>query len=120
MRGITARSQRGGGEFEDQGFGEAVGVFKGVFGGAGRKGVKKGRVLLLERDARGGLGAWVEEGEGEMVRLGEVRDERVGRLVWLGYLAGKTVSSEGARRSVVEGVLGLVERPVGTVATQVV
>lgn len=49
VRGITARSQRGGGEYEDQGFGEAMGEFKAVFGGKGRKGVKKGRVLLLER-----------------------------------------------------------------------
>ncbi|MCJ1301437.1 Altered inheritance of mitochondria protein 18 mitochondrial [Hypocenomyce scalaris] len=123
VRGITARSQKGGKEFEDQGFGEAVGEFKAVFGGAGRKGVKKGRVLLLERDRQGALGAWVEDGEGkggEMVRLGGVRDERVGRLVWLGYLAGKNVSSEGARRSVSEGVLEYVGRPVGTVATQVV
>ena len=123
VRGITARSQKLGAEFEDQGFGEAMGQFKGVFGGAGRKGVKKGRVLLLERDAEGALGAWVEDGDGvgaEMVRLGEVRDERVSRLVWLGYLAGKNVSSEGARKSVVEGVMEFVERPIGTVATQVV
>jgi hypothetical protein len=49
-----------------------------------------------------------------------VRDERVARLVWLGYLAGGTVASEGARRSVVEGVMELVERPIGTVETQVV
>ena len=92
-----------------------------MLGGGGRRGVKKGKVVLLERDKGGRLEAWVEEGDaGKMVRLGEVADERVGRLVWLGYLAGRNVSSEGARRSVVDGVLEIVERPVGTVATQVV
>jgi hypothetical protein len=38
----------------------------------------------------------------------------------LNYLAGKTVASEGARKSIVEGIMEFVERPVGTVATQVV
>jgi hypothetical protein len=37
----------------------------------------------------------------------------------LNYLAGKTVSSEGARQSVVDGVMGIVERPVGTVVLKV-
>jgi len=153
VRGITARSQgvvggslRGEGEqqrerFDDEGFGEAVGEFKTVFSGAGRKGVGKGKVLLLERTAEGGLRAWVEgersepdtgsaeagvgnsrekgEPQGNFVKLGEVKDERIGRLVWMGYLAGKNVASEGARRSVVDGVMEFVERPVGTVETQV-
>ena len=107
--------------YDDMGFGQAIGTFKAVFAGAGRKGVDKGKVLMLERDARGVLSAWVEGKDGEgYVKLGEVADERIGRFVWLGYLAGKNVASEGARRSVVEGVMGFVERPVGTVETQVV
>lgn len=131
VRGITARAQgRTKGEglverFEDEGFGAAMADFKAVFSGAGRKGVGKGKVLVLERGARGELVGWVE-GEGgkgpaggNLLKLGEVRDERVGRLVWLVYLAGKNVASEGARKSVVEGVMGFVERPVGTVETQV-
>ncbi|MCJ1248548.1 Altered inheritance of mitochondria protein 18 mitochondrial [Trapelia coarctata] len=128
VRGITARSQgRSKGEgaqerFEDEGFGNAVGEFKAVFSGAGRRSVGTGKVLMLERTGEGGLRAWVEgegEGEGGFWKLGDVKDERVGRLVWMGYLAGKNVASEGARRSVVDGVMEFVERPVGTVETQV-
>ena len=120
VRGITARSQRpgvGGERFEDEGFGEAVGRFKALFG---RGSVGKGKVLMLERGGDGVLGAWVEGEMGGWERMGEVRDERVGRLVWLGYLGGKKVASEAARQSVVDGVMGFVERPVGTVETQVV
>ena len=132
VRGITARSQvrsrkqagaLGGAaqeSYDDEAFGKSVGEFKQIFGGAGRKGVGKGKVLMLGRDANGGLGAWVEGESAEgFVRLGEVTDERISRLVWLGYLAGKSVASEAARKSVVDGILELVERPVGTVETQV-
>jgi hypothetical protein len=52
--------------------------------------------------------------------LGGVHDERLSRAVWLNYLAGKTVASEGARKSIIEGIMEFVERPVGAVATQVV
>jgi hypothetical protein len=52
--------------------------------------------------------------------MGRVVDERVSRLVWLNYLAGKTVSSEGARQSIVDGLMAIVERPVGTVVQRVV
>ncbi|KAL9108198.1 MAG: hypothetical protein Q9187_008325, partial [Circinaria calcarea] len=144
VRGITARSQErarrnavapapfpatatASGEettresYDDVGFGQAIGTFKAVFGGAGRKGVDKGKVLMLERDATGVLSAWVQGKDGEgYVKMGEVADERISRFVWLGYLAGKNVASEAARRSVVEGVMGFVERPVGTVEIQVV
>jgi len=122
IRGIDARGKRRG--FEDEEFKTAVDKFKGVF--EGRMGVGKGKVLLLGRGENGGLGVWLEgqgmgEGKAEqMVRLGGVRDERVGRLVWLGYLAGKNVASEEARKSVIEGVMEIVERPIGTVETQVV
>jgi len=124
VRGITARTQKAGQkgsvEFEDEGFAKAMGELKGIFSGASRKGLPKGKTLLLTRDGKGVLRAWFDDGERGMVRMGEVRDERVGRQVWLGYLAGKNVASEGARRNVVEGVMEFVERPVGTVATQVI
>lgn len=114
VRGITARSK--GSEFDDEGFKTAVGEFKKVFGG--RK-LGKGKALLLGRAGSGELSAWVEEGD-DMVPLGGVQDERIGRLVWLGYLAGDNVASEGARKSIVEGVVELGARPIGTVETRVV
>ena len=119
VRGIGARGV--GGEFADVGFGEAVRGFKGLFGGRGKLG--KGGVLLLGRGKEGELGAWVKgegEGKGGMELLGRVADERVGRLVWEGYLGGGRVASLGLRGSVVEEVLELVGRPVGTVETMVV
>ena len=81
----------------------------------------------MEREhdaAAGGTGANAKakssgSKSGTMASLGEVKDERISRLVWLGYLAGGTVASDGARRSVVDGVMGLVERPIGTVETRV-
>ncbi|KAL8948839.1 MAG: hypothetical protein Q9222_004998 [Ikaeria aurantiellina] len=57
--------------------------------------------------------------KGEMKFLGGLEDERISRLVWLGYLAGGNVASEEARKSVVDGVMEIVERPIGTVETQV-
>ncbi|KAI9720881.1 MAG: hypothetical protein M1812_002720 [Candelaria pacifica] len=116
VRGITSRSQKEG--YVDEEFGTAISEFKSVFSGGS---VPKGRTLLLTRGKDGKLGVWFDEGKGEkMVRMGGVSDERIGRLVWLGYLAGNKVASEGARRSVVQGVMEFVERPIGTVATQVV
>ena len=131
MRGIDARGK--GPEFEGVDFKSAVEGFQGMMGGRGSVG--KGRVLLLGRGARGDLRAWVEgdaatkvEAEQQDIRLrgngmsflGSVKDERVSRLVWMGYLAGKNVASEAARKSVIDGVLEVVERPIGTVETQVV
>ena len=51
--------------------------------------------------------------------MGRMVDERISRQVWLGYLGGKNVSSPGAKKNIVGGVMELVERPVGTVGTQV-
>lgn len=111
------------------GLDESVNNFKAIFGG-GRKGVGKGKVLMMRRGAEGDFGVWVEEdvpAEGkergpkteQMAYLGGLQDERISRLVWLGYLAGQNVASEGARKSVVEGVMDIVERPIGTIDTQV-
>ncbi|KAF7937218.1 uncharacterized protein EAE98_001532 [Botrytis deweyae] len=112
VRSLTARAQKNREEFGDEAFGKAVGEFKALFN---RGSVPKGRELLLSRDESGKLGVWYEDGVSRSQRLGEVRDERISRGIWLGYLAGANVSSEEARRSVVEGVMRLVERPVGSV-----
>ncbi|RHZ56720.1 hypothetical protein CDV55_100148 [Aspergillus turcosus] len=135
VRGITARAQRanakakeggaaaaaGAGEFEDESFGAAMNEFKSLFGGGKGKSVPKGQTLLLVRNARGELNALVHPDPAKPMRfLGWVADERISRLLWLNYLAGKTVASEGARQSVVDGVMGIVERPVGTVVLKVV
>ncbi|KAL8762413.1 MAG: hypothetical protein Q9184_001580 [Pyrenodesmia sp. 2 TL-2023] len=134
VRSIQARSgaQGKGGVLEEKdrvGLEESVAEFKGIFGG-GRKGVGKGKVLMMSRGADGGLGVWVEDEvleqaekkgvKGEMKYLGGMKDERISRLVWLGYLGGDNVASEEARQNVVEGVMDIVGRPIGTLETQVV
>jgi hypothetical protein len=130
VRGITARVQNtqkggeGGGDGADEAFGQAVGEFKGVFSGGKRKSVPKGKTLLLLRGLHGELEIWYDGGDGKgeegMVKMGGVQDERIGRQIWMGYLAGKSVASESARKSIVDGVLDFVGRPVGTIAAQVV
>ncbi|KAL6713278.1 hypothetical protein ACLMJK_008743 [Lecanora helva] len=126
VRGVEGRGRVLG--VEGEGFESAKGVFKSLLGGRGRVG--KGEGVVLGRDGEGGLRVWVEEGGGEgeekgkggMQLLGEVKDERISRLLWLTYLGGAAseVASEEARASVVDGVMGVVERPVGTVETQVI
>ncbi|KAL9055347.1 MAG: hypothetical protein Q9206_003174 [Seirophora lacunosa] len=134
VRSINARSALVGkgnvaDKLEDE-LEKSVTDFKGIFGG-GRKGVGKGKVLMMNRGAAGDLGVWVEDEvseqaeqkkgkKGEMKYLGGLKDEKISRLVWLGYLGGGNVASEEARRSVVDGVMDIVERPIGTLATQVV
>ncbi|KAL8926804.1 MAG: hypothetical protein Q9172_001620 [Xanthocarpia lactea] len=129
-------------ENEKVGLDESVNNFKAIFGG-GRKAVGKGKVLMMRRGAQGELSVWVEDDVpkaveqtglvepketissskaqkgGVMSYLGGLKDERISRLVWLGYLAGGNVASEDARKSVVEGVMEIVERPIGTLDTQV-
>ncbi|KAF7948523.1 uncharacterized protein EAE97_003934 [Botrytis byssoidea] len=112
VRSLTARAQKNREEFGDEAFGKAMGEFKALFN---RGSVPKGQELLLSRDESGKLGVWYEDGVNGSQRLGEVRDERISRGIWLGYLAGANVSSEEARRNVVEGVMKFVERPVGSV-----
>lgn len=129
IRGIDLRGK--GKELESQDFQASVGDFKGMLGGRGSVG--KGKVLLLGRGSNGALRAWVEEEtpstgaettrpakSGRMALLGSVKDERISRLVWMGYLAGDKIASEEARQSIVEGVMEIVERPIGTIETQVV
>ena len=129
VRGITARAQQKKpapgsteqGEFQDEAFGTAMNDFKAVFGGGQRKNVPKGQTLLLVRNAQGALDALFQADPAQPMRwMGRVDDERVSRLVWLNYLAGKTVSSEGARKNIVDGLMAVVERPVGTVVQRIV
>ena len=116
VRGITARAtQNKTGEFQDESFGDSVNDFKSVFGGGFRKSAPKGQALLLHRNARGVFDALYQADPGQPMRwMGRVDDERISRLVWLHYLGGKTVASEPARQNIVEGVMGVVERPIGT------
>ena len=125
VRGITARSGHFASDlqdqsFQDETFGQSLNDFKSVFGGGSRKKIPYGETLYLMRDAKGKFGAMMEDKKGETMWMGEVPDERISRLLWLNYLAGKSVSSEEARKSVIEGCIEIVSRPVGTVATQVV
>ncbi|KAF2139657.1 uncharacterized protein K452DRAFT_360402 [Aplosporella prunicola CBS 121167] len=126
VRGITKRVQEAsaikseGTDFSDEAFGEAMRDFKGLFNSRGK--APKGSILLLRRDSQGAVEMLFQggkEGKGPLERLGHVQDERVSRMLWLLYLGGKNVSSEGARKSVVDGCLELVERPIGTVETRV-
>ena len=106
----------------DEKFGDSVRLFKAMFSGAGKPKVKKGRAILLERDANGILRAWVQNDTASdgFDRLGEIGDERIGRLIWLGYLGGKNVASQAARTNIISGIIEAVGRPVGTFETQVV
>ncbi|KAL1838751.1 hypothetical protein VTJ49DRAFT_2249 [Mycothermus thermophilus] len=120
VRAIQARAPEG--AATDDKFGEAVREFRAAFN---RGSVPKRRELLLVRDEKGrlsiaydGSGSGKKKANGREV-IGIVEDERVSRALWLNYLAGKTVASEPARKNIVEGIMGFVERPVGTVASQV-
>ncbi|KAI9684208.1 MAG: hypothetical protein M1829_003478 [Trizodia sp. TS-e1964] len=135
VRAVMARIKAGAlGEEGDGGeaLGNAVAAFKALFSARGA--LRKRSVLLLERGVEGELGVWCEEGKGgpkvaggtveeerqQLVKLGAVLDERVSRLVWLGYLQGKNVASEELRKSVVEGLAELAQRPVGSGAAAAV
>lgn len=131
VRGITTRAQdatakakEGGstsGEFQDEAFGTGMNDLKAVFGGGQRKNMPKAQALVLMRNAQGALDALHSPDSNKPTRwMGRVSDERISRLIWLNYLAGKNVSSEGARQSIVDGIMGIVERPVGTVVQKIV
>ena len=109
----------------DDNFGEAMRDFRAFFN---RGTVPKRKELLLLRDGQGRLSVIYDYGDGKKKKdgrpggrqlLGSVDDERISRALWLHYLGGKTVASEPARQNIVEGVMEFVERPVGTVASQV-
>jgi Chalcone isomerase like len=130
VRGITSRSQlesaaaakdpsKNPTEYKDESFGKAMKEFQNLFQGKGK--APKGSIMFLTRDIQGGLEILYQtENKTEPESLGQVKDERIARLIWLGYLGGKNVSSEPARKSIVDGVIELVERPVGTAATRII
>lgn len=131
VRGISARAQHAiskakeagstANEYQDESFGAAMNDLKAVFGGGQRRSVPKGQTLVLVRNAQGAMDALYRPDPSKPSRwMGRVPDERISRLIWLNYLAGKNVSSEGARSSIVDGVMGIVERPVGTVVQKIV
>ena len=120
VRAIQAKT----GKASDESFGEAMKQFRGLFS---RGSVPKQKEMLLVRDGQGRLAVVYDDGgnkkEGRPAGrqlLGVVDDARVSTALWLNYLAGKKVASEPARASIVEGVMEFVERPVGTVASQVI
>lgn len=118
IRAIQARSKNNK-SYDDESFASSLRDFKAMFN---RGSVPKKKELLLCRDGSGRLSVmYGDVGEGPRGSImGTVEDERVSRLLWLNYLAGKNVASEGARGNIIAGVMEFVERPVGTVATQVV
>lgn len=127
VKGIVARGKRE--KFDDEDFVNALGNFKSIFGGTGMKGLEIGKGLLLARGGDGALRVCLEKANSDvaasrngdaMALMGIVKDERISRLLWLGYLAGGSVASEEARRSVVDGVMEIVGRPRGTLETRVI
>lgn len=119
VRAIQARSQRDK-AYSDEAFGVAMKDFKAMFN---RGSVPKKKEMLLCRNESGALAITYDSSSGKEPQrevLGTIADERLSQLLWLNYLAGSKVASEPARKNIVEGVMEFVERPVGTVATQVV
>lgn len=113
VRAIQARE----GKAKDEEFGEAMREFKRIFN---RGKVPKQKELLMLRDKAGKLTLVYDEGKSSGRELiGTVKDERISRALWMNYLGGKKVASEEAKTSIVNGIMEFVERPVGTVATQV-
>ncbi len=116
VRAITTKAKANPAEFQDEKFGESVNKLKTMFG---KGNVPKKKELVLARNEKGVLCAWFDDGKHGPQRLGEVADERISRALWMHYLTGKHVASEPMRKSVVEGLMEFVERPVGTVEAQV-
>ncbi|KAI0598827.1 chalcone-flavanone isomerase-domain-containing protein [Biscogniauxia sp. FL1348] len=119
VRAIQARSSQGErrADYADDAFAAGMRDFRALFN---RGRVPKRREMLLCRDAAGRLTITYDDGDSGNVVVGTVDEERVSRLLWLNYLAGSKVASEPARTSIVDGIMEFVERPVGTVATQVI
>lgn len=106
-------------EYESESFGQAVKSFREMFAKGGR--APKGSVMTLVMDQEGGLNVYFEDTTKKLPqeRIGSVVDPRVAKLIWMGYLAGKNVSSEAARKGVANGCLMLASRPVGSAETRV-
>lgn len=113
VRAIQARA----GKAKDEEFGQAMKQFRQVFN---RGKVPKSKELLLLRDQQGRLTIVYDDGktQGRQV-MGTIDEERISRALWMNYLAGKNVASEEARKNIVSGIMEFAERPIGTVAAQV-
>lgn len=113
VRAIQARA----GNAKDEQFGQAMKDFRQAFN---RGKVPKRKELLLLRDKQGRLTMVYDDGktQGKQV-MGTIDDERISRALWMNYLAGKNVASEEARKNIVHGIMEFAERPIGTVAAQV-
>ncbi|KAH0607056.1 uncharacterized protein H6S33_003044 [Morchella sextelata] len=128
IRGIQSRTSKNA-AYDDEAFSHALTSFKQAFGQ--KKSVPKQKTLLLVRDANGALECLFDptgrndgrvggDGDAEkdhVVVLGSVADPRLSTALWMCYVGAGKVASEPARRSVVEGLVTLVERPVGTVGS---
>lgn len=113
VRAIQARE----GSASDEQFGEAMREFKRIFS---RGKVPKRQEMLMLRDGKGKLTLVYDEGKSQGRQLlGTVDDERISRALWMNYLGGNKVASEEARKNIVDGIMEFVERPIGTVASQV-
>ncbi|KAI0999122.1 hypothetical protein K3495_g9073 [Podosphaera aphanis] len=99
VRGLTACAHKH--KWHDEEFGNSMNEFKKIFG---RGSVPKGQELTLTRGYQGDLSVWYK-GEGEPEYLGHITDERASRGIWLGYLAGKTVACEDARKNVITSLM---------------
>jgi len=129
VNGINARkaearklTQGGETEYDSEDFGNAVQNLKGIFSGGK---APKESVLILARNDVGKLDVLFQakpdgKRRAEMEHMGSVADERISRLVWLGYLAGEKVSSPGARDGVVDGCVAFASRPIGSIETRVI
>lgn len=106
-------------EYNDDSFGQAVKSFRDMFTGGGR--APKDSVILLMREASGALEVLFQDPKKtqSLESIGRVTDPRIGRLLWMGYLAGRGVSSESARKNIVDGYVEFAARPLGTVETMV-
>lgn len=109
-------------EFDSEDFGEAVQSLKAIFTGGN---APKQSTLILLRGQTGALNVLFqakpgEDGKDKLTEtLGSVTDQRISKLIWLGYLAGAKVSSNAAREGVVDGCVKFAARPVGSVETRV-
>ena len=106
-------------EYTDESFGLAVRSFRELFAGGGK--APKGSTILMHREASGALEILFQDPRKgkDLESIGKMQDPRISRLLWMGYLAGKNVSSEPARQNLVDGYVGVAGRPIGTVETRV-
>lgn len=106
-------------EFADPNFGASINDLKAMTG-TGKKPLPKNQAVYLLRGKLGTLELLVQPPTTagnpavNLTWIGGVADERISRVLWQQYLAGKTVASEEARRSIVEGMMEFMARPTGT------